>query len=196
MRKRFTLFSRLAAVMLMGLLCLPQMVLADTDEAVNLSGKTGEVLHNQWTEMVYEYEPYTESGSNYVRIVKEDLGTIAGFPSYRITDFQCVQEGTAVIKAKNANFDENGYFLGYTNYTFNVTVSSEPFVSPTNISDPDPWAGEYDWNYTPDPTALHNISVDEGSTTNNWIKLMWVSNSYIDYMDDQVKRQHTENADA
>ena len=47
MRKTITLLSRLAAMLLMVLLCLPQMVLADTDEAVNLSGKTGEVLHNQ-----------------------------------------------------------------------------------------------------------------------------------------------------
>ena len=176
----------------MVLLCLPQMVFADTDEAVNLSGKTGEVLHNQWTEMEYEYEPYIQSGALNVRIVKEYLGEVDGFPRYRITDFQCVKEGTAVIKAMNANFDEYGILLGYTNYTFNVTVSSEPYVSPTNISDPDPWAGEYDWNYTPDPTVLHNISVEEGSTTNNWIKLMWVSNSYIDNMDDQVKRQWSE----
>ena len=193
MRKTITLFSRLAAMLLMVLLCLPQMVFANTDEAVNLSGKTGEVLHNQWTERVYEYEPYIQSGSQYVQIVKEDLGEIDGFPRFRITDFQCVKEGTAVIKAMNANFDEHGYFLGtYTNYTFNVTVSSEPYVSPTNISDPDPWTGEYDWNYTPDPTALHNISVEEGSTTNNWIKLMWVSNSDIDNMTNQVKRQWAE----
>lgn len=184
--RKFTYLALLAAM-----LCLPQMVLADTDEVVNLTGKTGEVIHNQWTEMVYEYEPYIYSGSVNVQIEKEYLGEIAGFPSYRI-EFLCIQEGTAVIKAQNANFDEYGNFLGtYTNYTFNVTVSADPYVSPTYISDADPWAGmDYDWDYVPNPAALHNIDVDEGVATNNWIKLMMIASSnYVDYEEPKFRRQ-------
>lgn len=178
-------FLALLAVML----CLPQWAFADTDEVVNLTGKTGEVIHNQWTDMVYEYEPYIQSGSENVQIEKEYLGEIAGFPSYRI-EFLCIQEGTAVIKAQNANFDEYNNFTGYTNYTFNVTVSADPYVSPTYISDADPWAGmDYDWDYVPNPAALHNIDVDEGVATNNWIKLMMIAGSYYDDMESKFKRQ-------
>ena len=82
------------------MLCLPQWALAwsETDETVNLTAKRGEAIHNEWTEMIYETEPYIESGSVYVQIEKEDLGMISGFQSYKITEFQCYDEGTAVIK--------------------------------------------------------------------------------------------------
>ena len=173
------------------MLCLPQWALAwsETNETVNLTGKRGEAIHNEWTEMIYETEPYIESGSVYVQIEKEDLGMISGFQSYKITEFQCYDEGTAVIKVSNAVFDGEGYLQGYVNYTFNVTVSADPYVAPTNISDSDPWADGYDWDYTPDMSALHDITVEEGSTTNNWIKLMMIASSYYDDMEHKFMRQ-------
>ena len=173
------------------MLCLPQWALAwsETDETVNLTAKRGEAIHNEWTEMIYETEPYIESGSVYVQIEKEDLGMIAGFQSYKITEFQCYDEGTAVIKVSNAVFDGEGHHEGYVNYTFNVTVSADPYVAPTNISDSDPWADGYDWDYTPDMSALHDITVEEGSTTNNWIKLMMIASSYYDDMEHKFMRQ-------
>ena len=177
MRKTFTLFSQLAAVLLTVMMTLPCQAFAE-DINVSINLKRGEIYKGEWATRTFkgetqETKPFLQSGS--VDIFPTELEDDEhGNKQYKIGNIYCpltMSEGESVIKVQPAkDYDENNN-VSYNTYTITVNVSGT-YVAAVPIGDNvEP---TYPVFYEPDPNALNNLTIPQGATRDNMVKLAYV----------------------
>ena len=181
MRKTFT-FSRLAALLLTAMMTLPWHAFAE-DINVSINLKRGEIYKGEWATRTFKgesAEPSLQSGS--INIFPTELENDEyGNKQYKIGNIYCpltMSEGESVIKVQSAmDYDEWGYFSSNT-YTITVNVSGT-YVAAVPLGDNvDPYPASYE----PDPNALNNLTIPQGATRDNMVKLAYVwSTGYTGY---------------
>lgn len=173
MRKTFT-FSRLAALLLTAMLTLPLQTFA---EDVELNLKKGEIYNGEWATRTFKgpnARPFLQSGN--VDIFPVDLGT-DGFShnQYKMGPIYCLMnEGTSIIKIQPETvYDENGNATAWPTHTITVNVSGTYVAAVPFGDNVDPYPASYE----PDPNALNNLSIPQGATRDNMVKLAYVSST-------------------
>ncbi len=170
--RKLSLFSRLAAVLLTVMMTLPWQAFA---EEVELNLKKGEIYNGEWATRTFKgqyAEPFLQSGN--VDIFPIDLG-IDEFShnQYKMGPIYCIMsEGTSVIKIQpETKYDESGYEIGSEVHTITVNVSGT-YVAAVPVGDNvEP---TYPVFYEPDPNALNNLTIPQGATRDNMVKLAYV----------------------
>lgn len=144
-------------------------------EEVELNLKKGEIYNGEWATRTFKgqyAEPFLQSGN--VDIFPIDLG-IDEFShnQYKMGPIYCIMsEGTSVIKIQpETKYDESGYEIGSEVHTITVNVSGT-YVAAVPVGDNvEP---TYPVFYEPDPNALNNLTIPQGATRDNMVKLAYV----------------------
>ncbi len=167
--RKSTLFSRLAAILLMVMTTLPWQAFA---EDVELNLKKGEIYNGEWATRIFKgqyAEPFLQSGN--VDIFPVDLGTDEfSHNQYKMGPIYCIMsDGTSVIKIQpETKYDEWGNTIGSEVHTITVNVSGN-YVTAAAASD-----NVSASSYEPDPAVLHDLTLAPGASAYNWMKLVYV----------------------
>ena len=173
--KHFYSFSRLAAIMLAAVLTLSQSAFAENVE-VTINCLKGEIYTGEWSTRIYtgnSAEPYQTIPSDgnvdiFPKLVETDG---FGHKHYVMGPIYCRAAGTATLRVQEERYDETtGDGMGFTTYIFTVVVSEEPVILPTNFDD-----YVLSDSFQPDPTVVHDTTITEGTSIDNWIKLAYVT---------------------
>lgn len=177
MRKTFTHFCRLVAVLLTAMMVFPLQTFAE-DINVSINLKRGEIYKGEWATHVFKVEsqnpgPMLISGN--VDIFPTELeNDEQGNKQYKIGNIYCpssMSEGASVIKVQPAmDYDEFDN-VSYNVYTITVNVSGT-YVAAVPVGDNVEPA--YPNFYEPDPNALNNLTIPQGATRDNMVKLAYV----------------------
>lgn len=171
MRKTFTLFSRLAAVLLTVMMTLPWQAFA---EDIELNLKVGEIYSGDLTERIFKgpnAQPFLDGSSDgNVYIFPIDLGTDEfEHNQYKIGNIYAQREGTSYIKIQPETvYDEYGNATAWPTHTITVNVSGN-YVTAAASSDEN-----LNYPYEPDPAVLHDLTLAPGASAYNWMKLVYV----------------------
>ena len=172
--RKFTLFSRLAAVLLTVMMTLPWQAFA---EEVELNLKKGEIYKGEWATRTFKgpnARPSLQSGN--VDIFPVDLGIDEySHNQYKMGPIYCrMNEGTSIIKIQpEVIYDEYGNATDYITHTITVNVSGTYVAAVPFGDNVDPYPASYE----PDPNALNNLSIPQGATRDNMVKLAYVSST-------------------
>ncbi|MBQ8705498.1 MAG: hypothetical protein IJ548_04270 [Paludibacteraceae bacterium] len=177
MKKTFTLFSRLAAVLLTVMMTLPWQAFAE-DINVSINLKRGEIYKGEWATHVFKVEsqnpgPMLISGN--VDIFPTELENDEyGNKQYKIGNIYCplsMSEGESVIKVQPAMDYDEWDNVSYNTYVITVNVSGA-YVAAVPVGDNvEPSYPDF---YEPDPNALNNLTIPQGATRDNMVKLAYV----------------------
>ena len=172
--RKLSLFSRLAAVLLTVMMTLPWQAFA---EDIQLNLKKGEIYNGEWATRTFKgpnARPFLQSGN--VDIFPIDLG-IDEFShnQYKMGPIYCIMsDGTSVIKIQpETKYDEWGNAIGSEVHTITVNVSGTYVAAVPFGDNVDPYPASYE----PDPNALNNLSIPQGATRDNMVKLAYVSST-------------------
>ena len=172
--RKLSLFSRLAAVLLTVMMALPWQAFA---EEVELNLKKGEIYKGEWATHVFKVGsqnpgPMLTSGGNVDFFPTELENDEHGNKQYKIGNIYCpMTEGTSTILVQPAiEYDEWG---NSSNITYTITVNvSGTYVAAVPVGDNvEP---SYPNFYEPDPNALNNLTIPQGATRDNMVKLAYV----------------------
>ena len=172
MRKTFTLFSRLAAVLLTAMMVFPLQTFA---EDIQLNLKVGEIYSGDLTERIFKGPnalPILDGSSDgNVYIFPIDLGTDEfEHNQYKIGNIYAQREGTSYIKIPTETvYDEYGNATAWPTHTITVNVSGN-YVTAAASSDDLINVSPYE----PDPAVLHDLTLAPGASAYNWMKLVYV----------------------
>ena len=169
--RKFTLFSRLAAILLMVMMTLPWQAFA---EDIQLNLKVGEIYSGDLSERIFKgpsARPSLDGSSDgNVYIFPKDLG-LDEFEhnQYQIGNIYAQREGTSYIKIQPETvYDEYGNATAWPVHTITVNVSGN-YVTAAAASDND-----LNYPYEPDPAVLHDLTLAPGASAYNWMKLVYV----------------------
>lgn len=175
--RKLSLFSRLAAMLLTVMMTLPWQAFAE-DINVSINLKRGEIYKGEWAEHVFKVGsqnpgPRLESGS--VDFFPTELENDEhGNKQYKIGNIYCpltMSEGESVIKVQPAmDYDEFDN-VSYNTYIITVNVSGT-YVAAVPLGDN--VESGYPNFYEPDPNALNNLTIPQGATRDNMVKLAYV----------------------
>lgn len=169
--RKFTLFSRLAAILLMVMMTLPWQAFA---EDIELNLKVGEIYTGNLSERIFKgpsARPFLDGSSDgNVYIFPVDLGTDEfGHNQYKIGNIYAQREGTSYIKIQPETvYDEGGNAVDWPTHTITVNVSGN-YVTAAASSDEN-----LNYPYEPDPAVLHDLTLAPGASAYNWMKLVYV----------------------
>lgn len=175
MRKRFTLFSRLAAVLLTVMMTLPWQAFA---EEIELNLKKGEIYSGEWAEHVFKVGsqnpgPMLTSGNVDIFPIQLENDVYEN-KQYKIGNIYCplsMSEGTSTIMVQSAIEYDEWESASYITYTITVNVSGI-YVAAVPVGDNvEPSYPDF---YEPDPNALNNLTIPQGATRDNMVKLAYV----------------------
>lgn len=176
--RKFTLFSRLAAVLLTVMMTLPWQAFAQQQTPVTINLKRGEIYKGEWATHVFKVEsqnigPMLTSGN--VNIFPTQLENDEyGNKQYRIGNIYCplsMSEGASTIMVQPAIEYDEDYNVSYNTYTITVNVSGT-YVAAVPFGDN--VEQSYPNVYEPDPNALNNLTIPQGATRDNMVKLAYV----------------------
>lgn len=177
MRKTFTLFSRLAAVLLTVMMILPWQAFAE-DINVSINLKRGEIYKGEWATRTFKGEtqntkPFLQSGSVDIFPTELPEQDVHGNRQFQIGNIYCpssMSEGASVIKVQPAKDYDEYNNVSYNTYVITVNVSGT-YVAAVPVGDNvDPYPASYE----PDPNALNNLTIPQGATRDNMVKLAYV----------------------
>lgn len=144
-------------------------------EEIELNLKKGEIYNGEWATRIFKgqyAEPFLQSGN--VDIFPVDLGTDEfSHNQYKMGPIYCIMsDGTSVIKIQpETKYDEGGNEIGSEVHTITVNVSGT-YVAAVPVGDNvEPTSPDF---YEPDPNALNNLTIPQGATRDNMVKLAYV----------------------
>jgi len=162
----------LAALLLTAMMTLPLQTFA---EDVELNLKKGEIYNGEWATRTFKgqyAEPFLELGN--VNIFPVNLGQDEfSHNQYKMGPIYCIMsDGTSVIKIQpETKYDEWGNEIGSEVHTITVNVSGT-YVAAVPVGDN--VKPTYPDFYEPDPNALNNLTIPQGATRDNMVKLAYV----------------------
>lgn len=174
--RKLSLFSRLAAMLLMVMMTLPWQAFAE-DINVSINLKRGEIYKGEWAEHVFKVgsqnsRPMLTSGSvDFFPTELED--DEHGNKQYKIGNIYCplsMSEGASTIMVQPAKDYDEFDNVSYNTYIITVNVSGTYVAAVPFGDNVDPYPASYE----PDPNALNNLSIPQGATRDNMVKLAYV----------------------
>lgn len=186
--KRFYIFSRLAAVLLMAMMTIPLYAWTTEERNIDLGthyvGEEFEVDIEGWSEKIFSYSPTSQNESVagvYSTYVPEQYGSTMG-------SICCLSEGSTVITVTESDFPNEKDIQ----YNFAITVNGNRFVAPC-YSDPDCY---YNCTYVANSAATSDTTVEAGSHMDKHIRsLCYVDLMAMNYDPDNFYRQYSKVPD-
>lgn len=178
--RKLTLFSRLAALLLTAMMTLPLQTFAQLPEIpVTINCKMGEIYDGEWASHIFKGDTenskpsLTYPSANNISIYPVELSEQDehGDKQFQIGNIYCImKEGVSTIKVQPAKVYDEGNNLSWNTYVITVNVE-DTFVAAVPVGDNvDPYSASYE----PDPNALNNLTIPQGATRDNMVKLAYV----------------------
>ena len=176
--RKLSLFSRLAAVLLTVMMTLSWQAFAE-DINVSINLKRGEIYSGEWATRTFKGEtqntkPFLQSGSVDIFPTELPEQDVHGNRQFQIGNIYCpltMSEGASVIKVQPAMDYDEWDNVSYNTYTITVNVSGT-YVAAVPLGDN--VESGYPNFYEPDPNALNNLTIPQGATRDNMVKLAYV----------------------
>lgn len=174
--RKLSLFSRLAAVLLTVMMTLPWQAFAE-DINVTINLKRGEIYSGEWATRIFKGQnatPFLQSGSVDIFPTELPEQDVHGNRQFQIGNIYCpltMTEGASVIKVQPAIDYDEWDNVSYNTYVITVNVSGA-YVAAVPVGDNvEPSYPDF---YEPDPNALNNLTIPQGATRDNMVKLAYV----------------------
>ena len=176
--RKLSLFSRSAAVLLTVMMTLSWQAFAE-EINVSINLKRGEIYKGEWATRTFKGEtqntkPFLQSGSVDIFPTELPEQDVHGNRQFQIGNIYCpssMSEGASVIKVQPAMDYDEWDNVSYNTYTITVNVSGT-YVAAVPVGDNvEP---TYPVFYEPDPNALNNLTIPQGATRDNMVKLAYV----------------------
>ena len=176
--RKLSLFSRLAAVLLTVMMTLSWQAFAE-EINVSINLKRGEIYKGEWATRTFKGEtqntkPFLQSGSVDIFPIELPEQDVHGNRQFQIGNIYCpssMSEGASVIKVQPAMDYDEWDNVSYNTYTITVNVSGT-YVAAVPVGDN--VEQSYPDFYEPDPNALNNLTIPQGATRDNMVKLAYV----------------------
>lgn len=149
----------------------------DINVSINL--KRGEIYSGEWATRTFKGEtqntkPFLQSGSVDIFPTELPEQDVHGNRQFQIGNIYCpltMSEGASVIKVQPAMDYDEWDNVSYNTYTITVNVSGT-YVAAVPLGDN--VESGYPNFYEPDPNALNNLTIPQGATRDNMVKLAYV----------------------
>ena len=176
--RKLSLFSRLAAVLLTVMMTLSWQAFAE-DINVSINLKRGAIYSGEWATRTFKGEtqntkPFLQSGSVDIFPTELPEQDVHGNRQFQIGNIYCpltMSEGASVIKVQPAMDYDEWDNVSYNTYTITVNVSGT-YVAAVPLGD-NVESGDPNF-YEPDPNARNNLTIPQGATRDNMVKLAYV----------------------